>query len=78
MHINTVQINLLVVLADNDEVTDQVCNVALNNHTSLNQLHQEIEEILLQRIKSLTKKEPVYRNFSTGDECHIQADLSKD
>ena len=74
---NTVQINLLAAMTDNDEATDQVYNVALNDRTSLNQLYQMIEERLIQRVEHLTKKEPVYRDFRAGDVRHSQADISK-
>jgi len=74
---NTVQMNLLAAMTENDEAADQVYNVALNDRTSLNQLHQMIEERLIQRVKGLTKKEPIYRDFRAGDVRHSQADISK-
>ena len=39
---NAVQMNLLAATTDNDEATDQVYNVALNDRTSLNTLYQKI------------------------------------
>lgn len=74
---NTVQINILAAMSDNDEATDQVYNVALNNRTSLNQLYQMIEERLIEKVKDLTKKEPIYRDYRAGDVRHSQADISK-
>ncbi len=74
---NTVQMNLLAAMADNDDATDQVYNVALNDRTSLNQLYQMIEERLIQRVEGLTKKEPVYQGFRAGDVRHSLADISK-
>lgn len=74
---NTVQMNLLAAMADNDEATDQVYNVALNDRTSLNQLYQMIEERLIQRVSGLSKKDPIYRGFRAGDVRHSQADISK-
>jgi len=74
---NTVQMNLLAAMTDNDEATDQVYNVALNDRTSLNQLYQMIEERLIQRVEGLTKKEPIYRDFRAGDVRHSLADISK-
>ena len=44
---NAVQMNLLAAITDNDEATDQVYNVALNDRTSLNILYQMIEERLI-------------------------------
>jgi len=74
---NTVQMNLLAAMTDNDEATDQVYNVALHDRTSLNQLYEMIEERLIQRVESLTKKGPVYRDFRAGDVRHSLADISK-
>ena len=74
---NTIQMNLLAAMTDNDEATDQVYNVALNDRTSLNQLYQMIEERLIQRAQGLTKKEPVYRDFRAGDVRHSLADIRK-
>ena len=74
---NTVQMNLLAATTDNDEATDQVYNVALNDRTSLNKLYQLIEERLIQRSKGLEKKEPVYRDFRAGDVKHSQANIDK-
>jgi UDP-N-acetylglucosamine 4-epimerase len=74
---NTVQMNLLAAMTDNDDAADQVYNVALNDRTSLNQLYHMIEERLIQRVPNLTKKEPTYRDFRAGDVRHSQADISK-
>lgn len=74
---NTVQINLLAATTDNNEATDQVYNVALNDSTSLNRLYQMIEKRLIQRTENLKKKEPFYRDFRAGDVRHSQADISK-
>ena len=74
---NAVQINLLAATTDNNEATDQVYNVALNDSTSLNRLYQMIEKGLIQRTENLKKKEPFYRDFRAGDVRHSQADISK-
>ena len=74
---NTVQMNLLAATTDNDEATDQVYNVALNDRTNLNKLYQMIEERLAQRISGLKKKKPIYRNFRSGDVRHSQANIDK-
>jgi UDP-N-acetylglucosamine/UDP-N-acetylgalactosamine 4-epimerase len=74
---NTVQINLLAATTDNDEATDQVYNVALNDKTSLNKLYQMIEDRLIQKIQGLKKKEPIYRDFRAGDVRHSQANIDK-
>jgi UDP-N-acetylglucosamine/UDP-N-acetylgalactosamine 4-epimerase len=74
---NTVQMNLLAATTDNDEATDQVYNVALNDRTSLNKLYQMIEDRLIQRVMGLEKKEPVYKDFRAGDVRHSQANIDK-
>ena len=74
---NTVQMNLLAATTDNDEATDQVYNVALNDRTSLNRLYQMIEERLIQRVQRLEHKEPIYQDFRAGDVRHSQANIDK-
>lgn len=74
---NVVQMNILAAMAVNAESVDQVYNVALNERTSLNKLYQMIEDRLLDRVKTLPKKEPIYREFRAGDVLHSQADIGK-
>jgi len=74
---NTVQMNLLAATTDNDDATDQVYNVALNDRTSLNKLYQMIEERIIQRTEGLEKKKPIYTDFREGDVRHSQANIDK-
>jgi|TARA_B110000971_G_scaffold65277_1_gene66886 UDP-N-acetylglucosamine 4-epimerase len=74
---NTVQMNLLAATTDNEEATNQVYNVALNDRTSLTKLHQMIEERLIERVEGLEKKKPIYREFRSGDVRHSQASIDK-
>jgi UDP-N-acetylglucosamine/UDP-N-acetylgalactosamine 4-epimerase len=74
---NTVQMNLLAATTDNDEATDQVYNTALNHRTSLNELYTMIETRLMNRVKDLESKKPIYRDFRIGDVKHSLADISK-
>ena len=74
---NAVQANLLAAMTNNDDATDQIYNIALNDKTSLNELHQMIEGSLLQRVKGLEKREPIYRDFRPGDVRHSQASIEK-
>lgn len=74
---NTVQMNLLAATTDDDEATDQIYNVALNDRTSLNKLYLMIEEGLIQKTQGLQKKEPIYKDYRAGDVRHSQADISK-
>jgi UDP-N-acetylglucosamine 4-epimerase len=74
---NTVQMNILAATTDNDEATNQIYNVALNDRTSLNKLYQMIEDRLIQRTAELEKKNPIYRDFRAGDVRHSQANIDK-
>ena len=74
---NTVQINLLAATTDNDQATNQVYNVALNDRITLNELYSMIECGLIQRTEGLEKKEPIYREFRAGDVRHSQANINK-
>ena len=74
---NTIQMNLLAATTGNDEATNQVYNVALNDSTSLNQLYQMIEERLIARTIGLAGKEPIYRDYRVGDVRHSKANIEK-
>ncbi|MDC3391596.1 NAD-dependent epimerase/dehydratase family protein [Candidatus Thioglobus sp.] len=74
---NAVQMNILAATTNNEDAIDQVYNVALNEQTSLNILYQMIEERIVERIQSIEKKAPVYRDFRSGDVRHSLADISK-
>ena len=74
---NVVQANLLAALADQPEAVNQVYNVALNERTSLNQLHQMMCELLGERFPHVREQKPEYVGFRAGDVRHSQADISK-
>jgi UDP-N-acetylglucosamine/UDP-N-acetylgalactosamine 4-epimerase len=74
---NAIQMNLLAAKTDNDNAIDQVYNVALNNRVSLNRLFQMIEGGLIQRVKYMKIKRPIYKEFRTGDVLHSLADIGK-
>jgi UDP-N-acetylglucosamine/UDP-N-acetylgalactosamine 4-epimerase len=74
---NTIQMNILAATANNDEATNQIYNVAVNDRTSLNNLFHMIEDRLISRDKSLKKKPPVYEDFRVGDVRHSQANIDK-
>lgn len=71
---NVVQMNLLAAMTALDK--SEVFNVALGDRTTLNQLFQAIKEALAEQGVSYDKQ-PVYRDFRTGDVRHSQADISK-
>jgi len=74
---NAVQMNLLAAMTEKEEAIDQVYNVALNDRTDLNKLYQTIEDNLIQKIPTLTRKKPIYREFRAGDVMHSQANINK-
>jgi UDP-N-acetylglucosamine 4-epimerase len=74
---NTVQMNILAALAEDEAAIDQVYNVALNDRTSLTRLFEMIQERLLSRVEGLQPVEPSYRDFRAGDVRHSQADIGK-
>ena len=74
---NAVQSNILAAMTENNEAIDQVYNVALNDRTSLNDLHRMIEDKITQRVQDIEKKEPIYRDFRPGDVRHSQASVDK-
>ena len=63
-------------MTENNEAIDQIYNVALNDRTSLNDLHRMIEDKIIQRVQDIEKKEPIYRDFN-GDVRHSQASVDK-
>ncbi|RJG16281.1 SDR family oxidoreductase [Massilia cavernae] len=73
---NVVQANLLAAMAAPD-AANQVYNVALNERTSLNQLHQMMCAILVKQFPHLEGHTPNYVDFRAGDVRHSQADISK-
>ncbi|PML12526.1 NAD-dependent epimerase/dehydratase family protein [Vibrio breoganii] len=72
---NVVQMNILGATA-NDEVKDEVYNVAVGDRTSLNQLFNLILTSLRGDKTKLTSK-PIYRDFRVGDVQHSQANIQK-
>jgi UDP-N-acetylglucosamine 4-epimerase len=73
---NVVQANLLSALAGTAAV-NQVYNVALNDRTTLNQLHAMMCGELAARFPHVANHKPEYVDFRAGDVRHSQADISK-
>jgi UDP-N-acetylglucosamine 4-epimerase len=73
---NVVQINLRAALAGS-EAANQVYNVALNDRTSLNQLHAMMCSLLAERFPHVASHKPTYVDFRKGDVRHSQADIGK-
>lgn len=73
---NVVQANILSAMAPAD-AANQVYNVALNERTSLNQLHQMMCKLLRERFPHVEGHQPQFKDFRAGDVRHSQADISK-
>jgi UDP-N-acetylglucosamine/UDP-N-acetylgalactosamine 4-epimerase len=73
---NVVQANLLAAMADKEAV-NQVYNVALNDRTTLKQLHQMMCDLLREQFPHVASHQPQYVDFRPGDVRHSQADISK-
>lgn len=73
---NTVQANLLAA-TKTDVASSRVYNVAVGEHTSLNQLYFHLRDNLAGKFHYLKDTQPVYRDFRAGDVRHSLADISK-
>ena len=72
---NTVQMNILAATAE-DNVKNEVYNVAVGDRTTLNELYESIRKALEKngcKINNL----PIYRDFRTGDVRHSKANIMK-
>jgi UDP-N-acetylglucosamine 4-epimerase len=74
---NAVQANLMAATATHPDADNQVCNVALGDRTSLNELFEMLRSNLAGHYPQLEDFKPVYRDFRAGDVRHSLADISK-
>lgn len=54
-----------------------ICNIAVGDRTTLNQLFIFIQDSLYQRVPNLQKINPLHRDFRQGDVRHSLADISR-
>ncbi|MES2316891.1 MAG: SDR family oxidoreductase [Pseudomonadota bacterium] len=73
---NVVQANILAAMAPAASA-NEVYNVALNERTSLNELHQMMCALLRARFPHVEQHQPQFKDFRAGDVRHSQADISK-
>jgi UDP-N-acetylglucosamine 4-epimerase len=73
---NVVQANILAAMAPAG-AANEVYNVALNERTSLNELHQMMCALLRERFPHVQDHHPQFKDFRAGDVRHSQADISK-
>jgi len=74
---NTIQANLLAATSSDEQVMNQIYNVAVGDRTSLNQLYFHLRDSLSSQFLHLKEAQPIYRDFRSGDVRHSLADISK-
>ncbi len=74
---NAVEANILAALTDNPEAPGQVYNVALNDQTSLVELHAAIRRTIQARLPDLHIEEPEFRDYRAGDVLHSRANITR-
>ena len=74
---NVVQANILAATVPEEDVTDQVYNVACGERTTLNQLFEMILDGLVAYRPQIRTLRPEYAGFRPGDVRHSQADIAK-
>ena len=74
---NAVQANILASLSANPAAANQVFNIAVNDRTTLAQLHALLADTVEQRLRASVQPAPLYAPFRPGDVRHSQADISK-
>jgi UDP-N-acetylglucosamine 4-epimerase len=73
---NAVQASLLTASVNNEDATNQVYNVAVEDQTSLNQLFKAIRKALATNDAEY-QQAPVYRDFRAGDVRHSLTEIDK-
>lgn len=74
---NVIQANLLAACNTDPQAANQVYNVALNERTTLNELHAMMCALLDGRFPHLRGHTPQYTDFRPGDVRHSQANIDK-
>ncbi len=74
---NVVQANLLAASTSRHEAIGQVFNVAYGGRTTLNELFLMIRDRVARVDAAATVREPMHREFRSGDVRHSLADISK-
>lgn len=70
---NSVQANILALVAEDPAITNRVYNVACGERTDLTQLYTMIRDRLMGLDPSLGLGDPVYKEFRSGDVRHSLA-----
>jgi UDP-N-acetylglucosamine 4-epimerase len=70
-------VNQLAATTDNPAALNQICNVAVAERTTLNELFELERALLIEHFPQVREYRPRYREFRDGDVRHSQADISK-
>ena len=74
---NVVQANLLAATTAEPGAVHQVYNIAVGGRLSLNDLHDQLRDLLAERLGRLDAPPPRREAFRAGDVRHSQADIGK-
>lgn len=74
---NCVQANILTATTENPDAPVQVYNVAFGRRTTLNQLFQSIQALVVKTKPEAAAVKPIDRDFRPGDVRHSLADIGK-
>ena len=74
---NVVQANILAACTEDENVLNQVYNIAYGERTTLNELFELIRENVAKFSSQAVQVKPVYRDFRPGDVRHSLADIGK-
>lgn len=74
---NCVQANILAATTENPEGPGQVYNVAFCQRTTLNELFELIQALVVKTKPEAAAVKPTYRDFRPGDVKHSLADIGK-
>lgn len=74
---NAVQANLLAAMAKDEKASNQIYNVAVGDRTELLSLFYEIRDILATNRPQLLDRQPIFRDFRSGDVRHSLANIEK-
>tara|TARA_B100001250_G_scaffold300104_1_gene261793 strand:+ start:27969 stop:29003 length:1035 start_codon:yes stop_codon:yes gene_type:complete len=74
---NVMQANIISAVSSNSEALNQVYNIAVDDRTSLLELHAMMSEIVESKIRNTAIKEPIFREFQDGDVRHSKGSVEK-
>jgi len=74
---NVIQANIISAVNDQKEALNEIYNIAVDDRTSLEKLYLMMAKIVKSKMKDMTIKEPIYRDFQEGDVRHSKGSIDK-